>query len=143
MQKTDASYIFVSVNTKFRAMRTKTDTNSAILPAILLIVIGGFWFLWQLGLTLDFPRVHFREILFPFRNLFVPFRHVLFSWQAILIFTGILLMIGKRTTAGIIVLCVGGLLLLPKIFFIPDMTAVLFIPVILIGIGVALIARMR
>jgi len=122
-------------------MSTKTHTNSAILPAIILIVIGGFWFLRQLGLILGFPRFHFYEIVFPFRNLFHHFGSVIFSWQAVLIFTGLLLMTGKRTTAGLLLLCIGGLLLLPKIFFIPGITAVLILPVILIGIGVALIAR--
>jgi hypothetical protein len=142
MGKTTDSGIFVFVNSIFHAMHSKTRTNSSVFPAILLIVIGGCWFLWQLGLTLDFPRFHFHEIFFPFRPLFHNFGHVIFSWQAVLIFTGILLMIGKRTTAGIIVLCIGAFLISPKIFFIPDLTAGLILPIILIGLGVVLIARM-
>jgi hypothetical protein len=58
----------------------------------------------------------------------------------ILIVIGAILMAGKRSV-GLVLIIIGGIFLIPKMFFFPGLTISLAIPVLLIGIGVAVIAR--
>ena len=122
-------------------MSEKTNKNSNIVLAVILIVIGGLWLLRQMGIYIDFPRIHLHDLFFPIRNLFRDFWHFVFSWQIILIVIGLILLAGKRSTGGLVLIIIGGLFLLPEIFYIPGFTAALILPVVLIGVGVALIAK--
>ena len=54
---------------------------------------------------------------------------------------GIILLAGKRS-GGIVLLIIGAVFLLPKLFFIHGITITLLLPLILIGIGVAMVARL-
>jgi hypothetical protein len=122
-------------------MNTESNKNSNSILAIILIVLGGLWLLRQLGIYFDFPQLHFSHLIFPFRNFFYGYGHFIFSWPVILIIIGLILLAGKRTTSGTVLVVIGGLFLLPKIFIVPGLTIALIFPIILIGIGIALIVR--
>ncbi|NQU87082.1 MAG: hypothetical protein HQ541_15100 [Mariniphaga sp.] len=122
-------------------MSNESKNNSKGLLAFILIFIGSLWLLKQLGIYINFPNFHFHDFFHPFRNAFHNFWHLIFSWQTILIIVGLILLAGKRSTGGLILIIIGGLFLLPQIFILPGITAVLIFPIVLIGIGVALIAR--
>jgi hypothetical protein len=49
-------------------------------------------------------------------------------------------MAGRRS-AGIVLIVIGGIFLIPKIFMVPHITISLLLPMVLIGLGVVLIAR--
>jgi hypothetical protein len=120
--------------------REPKENNSKVVLAVFLIVIGTLWLLKKVGFYFEFPRVYFENIFYPFKQVFHWLTHFIFSWPMILIIIGIVLMAGRRS-AGIVLIVVGGIFLLPKIFFLPGLTISFLLPVVLIGIGVALVAR--
>ncbi len=115
--------------------------NSRVVLAVVLILIGVFWLLKKMGFYYEFPRVLWENIYFPFRHFFHNWGHILFSWPMILIIVGLVLLAGKRS-GGLILIVVGIVFILPRLFFLPGVTATLLFPVLLIGIGVAMVARM-
>lgn len=58
----------------------------------------------------------------------------------VLIIVGLILMAGKRPS-GIVLIVVGGIFLLPKLFVVPGLTFSMFFPVLLVGLGIAMIVR--
>jgi len=116
------------------------DNNSKVVLAYVLIGIGIIWILRKIGLYFDVPYFYLQNIFFPFRDIFHDITHFIFSWQMVLIIVGLILMAGKRS-AGIVLIVVGGIFLLPKIFIIPGLTFTMFFPVLLVGLGIAMIAR--
>jgi len=116
------------------------DNNSKVVLAYVLIGIGIIWILRKIGLYFDIPYFYLQNIFFPFRDIFHDLTHFIFSWQMVLIIVGLILMAGKRS-AGIVLIVVGGIFLLPKIFIIPGLTFTMFFPVLLVGLGIAMIAR--
>ena len=120
--------------------RQKRD-NSRLVLAIALIVIGVFWIFKKLGFYIEFQPFFYENIFFPFSQFFHRWNNIIFSWPMILIIVGIILLAGKRS-GGIILLIIGSIFLLPKLFFIHGITITLFFPLLLIGIGVAMVARM-
>jgi hypothetical protein len=117
------------------------NDNSRVVLAFVLIGIGILWILRKLGIYFDFPDIYWSNIFFPLRQFFHGFGHVIFSWPMILIIIGLVLMAGKRKS-GIVLIIVGGVFLLPRIFLFHGLTASLLLPVLLIGIGVAMVARL-
>jgi hypothetical protein len=116
------------------------NNNSKVLLAWVLIGIGVLWILRKISFYFDFPDFHFQHIFFPFKSLFHDFSHFIFSWQMVLVMVGLILLAGKRS-AGIVLIVIGGIFLLPKFLILPGLTFSLFFPVLLVGLGVALIAR--
>jgi len=116
------------------------NNNSRVVLAFVLIIIGSLWLLRKIGFYIDFPNFYFENIFYPIRQFFHGIGHIIFSWPMILIFIGLVLMAGKRS-AGIVLLVVGGVFLLPRIFFFPGLTISFLLPVLLIGFGVAMVAR--
>jgi hypothetical protein len=116
------------------------DNNSKVVLAYVLIGIGVIWILRKIGLYFEIPQFYFQNIFFPFRDIFHDLTHFLFSWQMVLIIVGLILMAGKRS-AGMVLIVIGGIFLLPKIFIIPGLTFSMFFPVLLVGLGIAMIAR--
>ncbi len=116
------------------------NNNSKVVLAYILIAVGVFWTLRQLGIYYEFPHFILENIFYPLRRLFHHVSRFIFSWPMILIIIGGVLLVGKRS-AGFVLIIVGGIFILPKIFFIPGITISLLLPVLLIGIGVAMIAR--
>ena len=116
------------------------NDNSRLILALVLIGIGVIWILRKIGLYFDIPHFYFQNIFFPFKDLFHSLFGFIFSWQMILIIVGLVLIAGKRS-AGIILIVVGGIFLLPKIIGIHGITFSLFIPVLLVGLGIAMIVK--
>lgn len=118
---------------------TKKD-NSKLILAFVLIGIGIVWILKRLGIYINFPEIHWYKIFEPIRMMFHNWGHFIFSWQMIFIIIGLILLAGKRSS-GIVFIIVGGFFILPKIFFFPGLTISLFLPVLLIGIGIAIVLK--
>jgi len=114
--------------------------NSKVVLAWVLIGFGVIWILRKIGIYFDIPHFYFQNIFFPFRNMFHGLFNFIFSWQLVLIIVGLILMAGKRSS-GIVLIVIGGIFMLPKLFFIPGLTFSMFLPVLLVGLGVAMIAR--
>jgi hypothetical protein len=116
------------------------NDNSKLILALVLIGIGFIWLLRKIGLYFDLPHFYLQNIFFPFRDIFHDITHFIFSWQMVLIIVGLILMAGKRS-AGIVLIVVGGIFLLPKFVSVPGLTFSMFFPVLLVGLGIAMIAR--
>lgn len=119
---------------------TVRKDNSRLILAIVLIAVGGLWLLRKIGFYIEFPTIHFHELLFPVRNFFSGWGNFLFSWQVIFILIGLLLLAGKRS-GGLILIVIGGIFLLPKIIFFPPLTLSFLLPALLIGAGIVMVAR--
>lgn len=119
---------------------TVRSDNSRIILAFVLIAIGGLWLLRKIGFYIDFPAIHLHEIFFPVRNFFAGWGNFLFSWQMVFIVIGLLLLAGKRSI-GIVLIIIGGVFLIPKILFFPPLTISFLLPALLIGVGIAIVAR--
>ncbi len=117
----------------------KENKNETL--ALVLIGIGLFWLLKQTGLFFHFQFFHLNHILEPIRHSFHSFGHFIFSWPMILIIIGLVLVAGKRS-GGLVLLIIGGIFIIPKIFILTGVTIVFLFPVILIVLGIALIARL-
>ena len=118
---------------------TKQKGNSGQTLAIILIVIGAMWILGKIGISLSLHSV-ISDIVFSFRNILHAIPSFIFSWPMILIIVGLILMAGNRNS-GVALIIIGGILLLPKIFFPPGITISLLIPAILVGVGVSMILK--
>ncbi len=114
--------------------------NSRETIALVLIGIGLFWLVKQSGAFFFFPEFHLPNIFAPMRNLFHGISHFIFSWPMILIVVGLILMSGKRS-GGLVLLIIGAIFILPKIFVLSIGALFILFPLILIGLGIALIAR--
>ncbi len=122
-------------------MENKSEnSNSRVVLAFVLIGIGSLWLLRKIGLHFELPQYFLQNFLFPLKNMFHDLTHFIFSWQMILIIVGLILMAGKRS-AGVVLIVIGGIFLLPKIFILPGLTFSMFFPVLLVGLGIALIVR--
>lgn len=122
-------------------METESDkNNSKLILALVLIGIGALLLLRKMAIYYDFPGIHIERLFFPFKNMIQGWSHIIFSWQMVLILIGLVLIAGKRSF-GLVLLIAGGIFLLPELFFFTGVTFSLLIPLFLIVIGVALIAR--
>ena len=95
-----------------------------IVIGFIIMIVGAFLLLDNMGFFL--PVV----------------RHLVISWQALLIGIGIVLLVDKPSdhkVVGIVLILVGTLFLLPKIF--PLNISGLIIPVIIIAIGIGFIIK--
>jgi len=115
--------------------------NSRETLALVLIGIGLLLILKQFGVFHHFPFFHFQNIFQPIRNVFHGIGHFIFSWPMILVIIGIVLLAGKRS-GGLVLLIIGGVFILPKLFVISGATILFLFPVILIALGVALVAKL-
>lgn len=115
--------------------------NSRETIAFVLIGIGLLWILKQTGVFFNFPFFHLENIFNPIRNAFHGIAHFVFSWPMILIIIGIVLLAGKRS-GGLVLLIIGGIFILPKIIFFSGAVIFLIFPMVLIGLGIAVVARL-
>lgn len=114
--------------------------NSRVTLAIVLIVLGVVWLLQKTGPVFEMIGVQLKYFFIPFKHLFINWGNFLFSWQMVLIIIGLVLLAGKRSF-GIVLIVLGGLFLAPKILVFPHITLSFILPAILIGAGIALIAK--
>lgn len=119
----------------------RQKNNSRLILAVFLIIVGAVWLLRKLSFYIDFSVINFEPLFYPLRQLFHWLKNVVFSWPMIIIIIGLVLMAGRRTS-GLVLLIVGGIFLIPKIFFLPGLTISFLFPVLLIGFGVAMVARL-
>lgn len=110
--------------------------NSKITLAVVLIAVGFLWILKKIGVDLNF----FPDIINPIRNAFHSLPGFIFSWPMVLVIVGLIMIAGKRSS-GVVLIIVGGVFLIPKIFEIGGISGTLFLPVLLIAIGVGLIVK--
>lgn len=69
-------------------------------------------------------------------------RHIFFSWQMLLIGIGVVSMFGNgNRTAGYILITIGGVFLIPRIFDLDFNIMQIFWPAILIGIGILILLK--
>lgn len=118
---------------------TKKD-NSRVVLAFVLIAVGVLWMLRRLGIYFEIPVIHLKQLIIPVRHIFSGWGHFIFSWQVVLILVGLLLMAGRRS-AGMVLIIVGGIFLLPKIILFPPLNITFLLPAVLIAAGVVMIAR--
>lgn len=114
--------------------------SSAETLALVLIGIGLLWIFKRTGVFHHFAFFNLDHIFQPIRHAFHGVGHFVFSWPMILIVIGLVLMAGKRS-AGLVLLIIGAIFILPKIFFLSVSAVFIILPVILIGLGIALIAK--
>lgn len=114
--------------------------NSKSILAIILIVIGVLWLFRQLVIYFEIPHFYFENLFYPVKYIFHQWGCYIFSWPAILIIIGLVLLAGNRKS-GTVLIIIGGVFLLSRIFHIQGLTASFIFPLILIGIGVALVAK--
>ena len=114
--------------------------NSRKILAIVLIVFGFLLILKQSGVFFEYPFLQLKSVFMPIRHAFQGVGHILFSWPVILILVGLILMAGRRS-AGVVLLIIGGIFLLPKLFFLSGAAMLLFLPLVLIVVGIAIVAR--
>jgi hypothetical protein len=121
--------------------RTVQQINSRKTLAIVLIVIGILLVIKKSGVFYHFPFFNLNHVFFPIQNVFHNIGHVIFSWPLILLLVGLILLAGRRA-GGWVLIIIGGIFLLPKLFVLSG-TAILFLlPLILIVAGIAIIARL-
>ncbi len=113
--------------------------NSRIVLAFVLIGIGVIWILRKLGFYIDL-NINWHNVFYPMRQFFHGWGHFIFSWQMILIIIGLVLLAGKRSL-GIVFIVIGGVFILPRLIHFPGLTASLLFPVILIGVGLAMVIK--
>lgn len=68
---------------------------------------------------------------------------ILISWQMLLVGIGVLSLIGGNRTAGTILIVIGGTFLIPELITVPHELRRIYFPLILVGIGVAILLRQR
>ena len=117
----------------------KESDNSRLVLAIILITIGMLWILKKLGIYFNF-NFSLSDILFPIKSLIHSLPPFIFSWPMIFIVVGLILLAGKRS-AGIVLIIIGGFFILPKMFFLPGLTFSLFIPVLLLALGISMVVK--
>ncbi|HKL33069.1 MAG TPA: DUF5668 domain-containing protein [Tangfeifania sp.] len=106
-------------------MEKGSVSNKRILFGLFLIALGGFWILVKLDIIPD------------------SWDDILISWKMLLIGIGIFSWIGGNKTAGTILVVIGGFFLIPDIIRIPHEIRRIGWPLLIMGIGVALLLTYR
>lgn len=68
---------------------------------------------------------------------------ILISWQMLLVGIGVLSLIGGNRTAGTILIVIGGTFMIPELITVPHELRRIYFPLILVGVGVAILLRQR
>lgn len=108
--------------------------------AVVLIAAGMVWLFRQAGQFPFFAHIHLHQFLMPVRQMFAIINNTFFSWQMVLIITGIVLLAGRRS-AGVVLIVLGGIFLLPEILHFSFWSLSFLIPALLIGTGIVLILK--
>lgn len=70
------------------------------------------------------------------------YKHIVFSWQMLLIGIGVVNIVGKDNwTAGLILISIGTYFLLPHLFFFDIEARRIFLPVLIIFIGIIVLGK--
>ncbi len=115
--------------------KANTDNRSRVVLAVILITIGGIWLLQQIGLQL-----HLKDLFHPFFVVFSYLGRIVFSWPMILVIAGLVLVAGQRS-GGWVLVVVGSVFLIPRIFHLPDFSFSMVFPLALVAAGIAMVVR--
>ena len=107
-------------------VENRSKTNSRIIIGFILLIVGVLFLLDNLNfLYFDVP-------------------HVIFSFPTILILIGILILVNsERKGAGIILIIIGGLWLLPRIFPWISINGGGIFSILIIALGIYILAKRR
>jgi predicted membrane protein len=108
-----------------KKMENKNSSDRRFLFGLFLIVAGVFWIFVKLNLI---PPV---------------WSDVLISWQMLLIGIGIFSFIGGNKTAGTVLIVIGSFFLIDQVLIIPYTLRQIGWPLLIIGIGLALLLTHR
>ncbi|WP_297091132.1 DUF5668 domain-containing protein [uncultured Draconibacterium sp.] len=97
------------------------NSNRRAFLGLFLIVVGALWIFERLDLIPSF------------------WNDILISWQMLLIGIGIFSIIGGNKTTGTVLIVIGGFFLVPEVAHIPYELRRIGWPVLIIGIGVAIL----
>lgn len=106
-------------------MEKSIASNKRFLFGVFLIALGVFWILVKLDVIPD------------------TWNDILISWKMLLIGIGIFSLIGGNRTAGTILIVIGGFFMIPDLMHIPYQLRRIAWPLLVIGIGVALLLTYR
>lgn len=113
--------------------------NTGMVVAIVLIAIGLIW-LFRSVAGLPYFNYNFNFNFLPYHHFSSGITGILFSWQMVLIVTGVVLIAGRRSS-GIVLLVAGVIFLLAKMMHFSYWSSTFLIPAILITVGIVLIVR--
>lgn len=118
----------------------KQDNTYYFLAAV-LIFVGLIWLLNEVVLIFD--------LKYYLQNLFEPIQHIVrwlarivFSWQLILIVIGSLLLV-RRKSIGYVLVVIGVIFIVPKIFMWESLSFSLVFPMLLIGVGITFLYKVN
>ncbi len=126
---------YLSRNDRVDKKEKTGDDHSKLVLAVILIAVGVVWLLRQLGV-----HFHIDQMFQPFVWVFNHLGRILFSWPMVLVIIGLVMLAGKRS-GGWILVVLGGIFLIPRIFDIPGFSFSLIFPLFLIVAGAALVLR--
>lgn len=95
-----------------------------------------------LGFGIVLMLVGFLFLAFNFGLIPFPLKRVIFSWQMLLIFIGVVNLFKRKLIPGVILIFVGGFFIIPKIFPVIDGQFVhIYWPLLLIGAGIVILLQ--
>ena len=101
-----------------------TGLNKGLGFGMLLMLVGVLFLAFNFGLI-------------PF-----PLKSVIFSWQMLLIFIGLVNLTKRKLISGVILIFVGGFFIIPKVFpVIGDQFIHIYWPLLLIGAGIVILLQ--
>jgi hypothetical protein len=109
--------------------------------AWVLIILGTIWLLKHNGWDINFPNIG--ELVTGFVNFFTNFAHWSTSaiFPLIIIFLGIMLIIGRKFLGALFLILIL-MIVLPWFLVIPGILLVVFLPIILIVIGIVVLSSL-
>lgn len=129
------NHTFGIVNYIIPMATEKKNDGSTLFFAIVMIVLGSIWALNELGFHLQLE-----QLFAPFKWVYSKVGRIIFSWPMLMMVAGLILVSGKRS-GGWVLVALGVVFLIPKVFVIPGFPASLFFPMALLFTGVYLIIR--
>lgn len=106
-------------------MEKGSVSNKRVMFGVFLIFLGAFWILVKLDFIPD------------------TWDDILISWKMLLIGIGVFSLIGGNKTTGTILIVIGGFFMVPDVVAIPYELRRIGWPLLIIGIGLALLLTYR
>jgi hypothetical protein len=109
--------------------------------AWVLIILGTLWFLKHHGWDINFPNIG--AIFSGMVNFFSNFAHWSTSaiFPLIIIFLGIMMIVGRKFL-GALLLILLFMMILPGFLIIPGILLVVFLPIVLIIVGIVVLSNL-
>ncbi len=125
---------------KQQCQSTQERKSGGSFLGFVLIVVGVLWILKEIGWHIGVPGWYaVQQAGSSFMNIF-HFGALSLSWPVVILIVGLLLLIGRRVIGALLV-CLSIFLFLPHFVIIPGILALLFLPVVLLVVGIILISK--